>query len=248
MALGVKVVSGSRVKARLGSDSAPKGQEKIRFDLYTMLSNIEGCPELTLMPGSEQIYLIHEQQQVAFLYLQFLTGTHKRSGAVASFRPFGVVLESPIDKALVKLASHIPGVGALTHPYYVQGSIPTNFRQFSSELSKQNALYRDGGVISIYEKDVEAFDARGQEIAQGLFNYFVAPMSRYAIAAPDVKEDILKNPDAYTYPLSTIYIVQRLHNIEESSDEIIKNYATKRLKDKALLRKIAALPEELFLI
>lgn len=220
-------------------------KKKLLSALQAELSAIEGCPELIL--DAEQIYVMSDQRSVAVLYPRFLTGKHKRFGALASFQPSGVALDSPIDQAFLKLATHIPDVGTLTHPYHEHGSVPTNFRQFASELEKHSALFRDGGVISIYERGDNSFNPPLQEIAQGLFTGLVAPMHRYANAAPEVSQAVIDNPEAYTHPLSTIYLVNRLNNIEQDSEEIISKHASKRLRDKRLLREIAALPEELYL-
>lgn len=152
---------------------------------------------------------------------QFKKGKHVKIGALCSFSIVSYINEKNIlDQKFIELSTTIPKFYPEINDIFDENDTPSNFKVHGSELGKFNSIFKDFGIISLYP---ETSENEINEIIIAIFDNYVLPMKNYYFGSNLAIEDILKNPSSYKYPLSTILLINHLHNLEIDNFVNIKN-------------------------
>ena len=152
---------------------------------------------------------------------QFKKGKHVKIGSLCSFSIVSYINEKNIlDQKFIELSTTIPKFYPEINEIFDENDTPSNFKVHGSELGKFNSIFKDFGIISLYP---ETSENEINEIIIAIFDNYVLPMKNYYFGSNLAIEDILKNPSSYKYPLSTILLINHLHNLEIDNFVNIKN-------------------------
>ena len=152
---------------------------------------------------------------------QFKKGKHVKIGALCSFSIVSYINEKNIlDQKFMELSTTIPKFYPEINDIFDENDTRSNFKVHGSELGKFDSIFKDFGIISLYP---ETSENEINEIIIAIFDNYVLPMKNYYFGSNLAIEDILKNPSSYKYPLSTILLINHLHNLEIDNFVNIKN-------------------------